>query len=227
MKHHKPDIYEDLRARLIAAEFGAGTKLKPSDFQVEYGCSANTLRDVFFRLASEGLADFHDQRGFRVPEISQRKQHEITQMRIMLESEGACLSIQFGGVGWESRLTAVHHKLLHIEKRIRTAEQAEKLLDFWMRAEEEFHLTLISACNSATLIRMHQMIYAQFRQQLLTADRTFEFITENIAQHQAIVDAAVEGSQDGVRAAIYAHLKRNLSPDPLPALQPELSSSSM
>ena len=227
MKQDKPDIYEELRSRLIAAEFAAGSKLKPSDFQADYGCSANTLRDVFFRLASEGLADFHDQRGFRVPQISRRKQHEITQMRIMLECEGACLSIRFGGVGWESRLTAVHHKLLHIERRIRTAEQAEKLLDFWMRAEDEFHLTLISACNSETLIRMHRMIYAQFRQQLLTADRTFEFITENIAQHQAIVDAAVDGDEPGVRKAIYAHLKRNLSPEPLPALQPELSASSM
>ncbi|PTX54228.1 GntR family transcriptional regulator [Litoreibacter ponti] len=211
-RRETPDIYDDLRARLIEGGFAPGRKLKPAELQQDYGCSTNTVRDVLLRLAAEGLAEFRDQRGFRMPERSAQKQHEVAQMRILLEQEGACLSLQYGGIDWEGRLTAVHHKLLHLEKRIRHHENPDSLVAHWLEAEEEFHQTLISACASDTLIGLHRQIYAQFRQQHVAVDRAFAFITENIAQHQAIVDAALEGDPGKVRSRIHAHLERNLSP---------------
>lgn len=216
LRHQTPDIYDDLRERLIEAKFAPGEKLKPQEIQEIYGCSANTIRDVLFRLSAEGLADFTDQRGFRAPEMSVQKQHELTQMRILLEVEGTCLSMRKGSVEWESNLSAVHHKLLHLERRIRASDHAMELLPFWLRAEEEFHQSLIAACDSDILKSMHRLIYAQFRQQLITTDRTFTFIAENIAQHQAILDAALDGDEAGVGTAIHDHLKRNLIPqDPM------------
>ena len=212
MRLETPEIYSDLRNRLIEAEFAPSHKLKPLEIQKSYGCSANTIRDVLLRLASEGLADFEDQKGFRVPALSIQKQHELTQMRILLEAEGTCLSMRLGGVDWEAKTSAVHHKLLHLEKRIRPAQESGELLALWLRAEEEFHQTLISACGSNILISTHRLIYAQFRQQLITIDRTFTFISENIAQHTAIVDAALDGDEAGTRAAIHNHLERNLIP---------------
>ena len=215
-RQQTPDIYEDLRERLVEARFAPGEKLKPQIIQEIYGCSANTIRDVLFRLSAEGLADFTDQRGFRVPEMSVQKQHELTQMRILLEAEGTRLSMKHGGVEWESNVTAVHHKLLHLERRIRASGQSLDLLPYWLAAEEEFHQSLIAACQSDILIATHRRIYAQFRQQLITTDRTFTFIAENIAQHQKILDCALDGDPDAVHAAIHDHLKRNLIPqDPI------------
>lgn len=215
-RHQTPDIYSDLRERLIEARFAPSEKLKPQEIQEIYGCSANTIRDVLFRLSAEGLADFTDQRGFRVPEMSVQKQHELTQMRILLEAEGTRLSMKNGGVEWESNLIAVHHKLLHLERRIRASAQSLDLLPLWLSAEEEFHQSLIAACGSDILKSTHRRIYAQFRQQLITTDRTFTFIAENIAQHQSILDAALEGDVDRVHGAIHDHLKRNLIPqDPM------------
>ena len=43
-----PDIYADLERRLMTAGFASGAKLMPSALQHEYGCSANTVRDVAF-----------------------------------------------------------------------------------------------------------------------------------------------------------------------------------
>jgi DNA-binding GntR family transcriptional regulator len=211
-KTETPEIYDDLRSRLIQAKFRYSQKLKPSDLQALYGCSANTIRDVLFRLASEGLAVFTDQKGFRVPDISIQKQHELTQMRILLEQEGTTLSMRNGGVAWEAALSAQHYKLKHLEKRIKAASDTSGLITHWVHAEEEFHIALISACGSQTLQDMHRLIYAQFRQQLITTDRTFVFLTENIDNHQDIVDAALIGDEDAVRACIHNHLKRNMIP---------------
>ena len=212
IKTDTPDIYADLRARLILVQFEYSQKLKPSELQEIYGCSANTIRDVLFRLASEGLATFTDQKGFRVPDLSVQKQHELTEMRILLEQEGASQSMAKGGIAWEAALSAQHYKLKHLEKRISAADDTRGFIPHWIHAEEEFHQTLISACGSDTLKDMHRLIYAQFRQQLITTDRTFVFLTENIAQHQDIVDAALNGDEDLVRACIHAHLKRNMIP---------------
>ncbi len=209
-----PQIYDDLRNKLIETGFRPGEKLKPQEIQALYGCSANTIRDVLFRLATEGLADFVDQKGFRVPKMSVRKQHELTQMRILLEAEGTCMSMRTGSVDWEAKLSAVHHKLLHLEKRIRASGNSGELLALWLRAEEEFHQTLISACGSPLHIETFGRVYLQFRQQNVAQQRDFgsNAFSTILTEHQAIVDAALARDQDACRVAIFEHLKRNILP---------------
>jgi DNA-binding GntR family transcriptional regulator len=207
------DIFEDLRKRLIRGSFAYGSKLRAESLRQDYDCSASTVREALFRLSTLGLVDFQEQRGFRMPERSLERQHDITQMRILLESEGACRSIRQGGVAWEARLTAAHHQLSHIETRMSGKGAVDELPDLWMQAELEFHQTLISASGSDLLRQMHMMVYHQFRQQLIVVDRGFENLADNIAQHRAILEAAIAGDEARVRAAIEAHFARHLVPD--------------
>lgn len=207
------DIFEDLRDRLIRGTFAHGSKLRAESLRKDYDCSASTVRETLFRLSFMGLVDFQEQRGFRVPVRTKARQHDVTQMRILLESEGACLSIRHGGLAWEARLTAAHHQLSHIERRLSGMGGLEELPSLWTLAELEFHQTLISACQSDLLQQMHLTVYYQFRQQLMEVDRGFAKLAENIQQHQAILDAAVAGDEDRTRAAIQAHFGRHLLPD--------------
>ena len=103
------DIYEGLRLRVTSGGLTPNTKLKPSVLRHDYNCSASTIREALFRLSTVGLVSFQEQRGFRVPIPTDQAQHELTHLRILLECEGACLSIRQGGIDWESRLTAAHH----------------------------------------------------------------------------------------------------------------------
>lgn len=212
---HDADIFEDMRDRLMAGAFAHGDKLRAEVLKSDYGCSASTVREALFRLSTLGLVDFQEQRGFRVPELSRERQHDLTQVRILLESEGTCLSIRRGGLEWESRLAAAHHKLSHIESRIRDTNDIGALVGLWARAEHEFHNTLIESCGSETLRRTHNMIYAQFRQQLVSAENHYGYFPENIEEHQAIMDAALARDEPRVRETIETHLARNLM-HPLP-----------
>ena len=205
------DLYEHLKKRLISNEFSHGARLRAELLKEEYDCSASTVREVLFRLSLVGLVTFVEQRGFRVPVQSPEKLIELTHMRVLLEAEGAALSIRHGGVPWEARLTAAHHKLSHIEKRIHAQEDPSDLIDIWFEAENEFHQTLISACGSETLKDMHAMIYAQFRQQLMVADRRFDFISQNIKDHALILEAALSGDEGVTRKKVHDHLARHLS----------------
>ncbi len=204
------DIYETLRERVVTNVYLHGTKLRSEYLRLDLGCSASTVREALFRLSTEGLVDFQEQRGFRVPAYSGKLLHDLTHLRILLEGEGTCMSIRNGGVAWEARLTAAHHQLSHIETRIHTAQDPEPMALLWFNAEREFHQTLISACDSETLKAAHLRVYSRFRQQLMAEDRDFHFISKNILHHYDILQAALAGDEEATKRKIHDHLARHL-----------------
>lgn len=189
-----------------------GKKLKPTELQAGYGCSANTLRDVLMRLYAVGLVEFEMQRGFRATPSSPERRRDVARFRLMLEREGALESMEQGGIAWEAKLAAAHHKLLHIERRIADETNFQDFMPLWTEAEREFHETLISASQSPLLIQTFSQVYLQFRQQFVGQQRDFgaNYFEAIIAEHQAIVDAALARDPAACREAIHEHLKRNL-----------------
>ncbi len=214
-------IYDDLHSRVVNGEFLPEQRLSADKLRADYDCSASTLREILFRLSTVGLVDFQEQKGFRLPAQSRELQHDLAQFRIFLECQGACLSIRLGGVAWEARLSAAHHKLSHIETRVHSGQKTPELLTLWTAAELEFHQTLIDACGSPTLQQTHSVIYQQFRQQMISSDREFVFISENVDQHKAILDAAISHDEDLTCDRIISHLSRNLI-RPIPDKMPKI-----
>lgn len=203
-------LYEQVKTRLLTGEFDPGQRLRADRLRDDYGVSASTMREILFRLSTVGLADFQEQRGFRIPPQSLERQHDLAQFRIFLEQQGARLSIRQGGVAWEAQLSAAHHKLSHIETRVAGQQPDPALLALWTAAELEFHRTLIGACGSEMLQSTHAVTYDQFRQQLITVDRKFVYLPQNVAQHQAILDAALAKDEELTCARIADHMSRHL-----------------
>ncbi len=204
-------IFDTVRDRIVNGEFAPNQRLKSADLAQEYAISASSMREILFRLSTVGLVNFQEQRGFRVPEQSDRLQHDLTQFRVLLESEGAVLSIRHGDIDWESRLMAAHHRLSHIENRINGGPFATGLLTLWTRAEQAFHQTLIEACGSDVLKEAHDVVYHRFRQQMIAKDRDFEYVPENVTQHQGILDAVLAKDEALTRSRIHEHLSRNFT----------------
>lgn len=204
------DIYRDMHLKLTTGAFPLGAKIMPDPLREDYGCSANTLREVLLRLSSAGLVVFEEQRGFRAPAADLRRLHDLTEFRILLEQEGAARSIRNGGVAWEAHLAAAHHKLAHIEAQIARSGDIRPLLELWSAAEWEFHDSLSAACGSPVLRETFGRIYDQFRQQIITRDSGFGHKRDNVVEHQKIVDAALARDEAACRAAIRDHLSRHL-----------------
>jgi DNA-binding GntR family transcriptional regulator len=85
-------------------------------------------------------------------------------------------------------------------------------MELWSDAEFGFHQTLIADCRSPLLIETFGHIYVQFRQQMVSQERDFgtNYFRAIIAEHQAILEAALARDEDHCSRAIYEHLKRNL-----------------
>lgn len=209
MKMSTPKIYDDLHMKLVTAQIIQGEKLRSEKLKQQYDCSANTVREVMFRLASEGLVIFEEQRGFRARPTDPERLHYLTKYRIMLEQEGVTASIKRGGLEWESQIAASHQKLSHIEANIHEHGLNGTTLSLWSLAEREFHDTLLSACDSPFLRSSYRRTYDQFRQQKITQP-DYGYHSENETEHQTIVDAALARDTDKCCAAVYDHMKRNL-----------------
>ncbi|MEZ5449987.1 MAG: FCD domain-containing protein [Thiolinea sp.] len=145
--------------------------MRPDELKDQrHECQA--MREVLMRLTQEQLLEQPEQRGFLVPGSLGKTLGELMDLRILLECEGARQSIAHGDLEWEARLNAAHHKLEHIESKMRTATDLMALIPIWTRVDWEFHDTLLSACPSDTLRQVHRQIYERSRQQVATAITT-------------------------------------------------------
>ncbi|MEM8851216.1 MAG: GntR family transcriptional regulator [Pseudomonadota bacterium] len=208
-----PGIFADLQHRLLTGGFEPGAKLKPSDLHGEYGCSANTVRDVLLQLSQIGLVEFEIQRGFRATRVSPTRRSEVAAFRVLLEQEGAARAMARGGLAWEARLTAAHHSLVHIERQIaQTPGDTIPFVGIWSDAELTFHRTLISECGLPPLIETFEKTYMQFRQQMVGLEKNCvpSYFHRIVTDHQAIVDAAISGDEGALRTAIHAHQARHI-----------------
>lgn len=205
-------LYDTLRQRIITAGFALGTKLKSEELKREYLCSASAMREALFRLSCEGFIDFEEQKGFRVPRVSEKTLQELTHLRVLLESEGARLSIEKGDLEWEGKLTAAHHKLAHIENAMWDMENVASVIDVWFEAEWEFHYTLISACGQELLLSTYRNIYDRYRQHLVSNAPDYGIRRQSIVEHKQIMDAALARNSVQCCEHIKAHLENNLDP---------------
>lgn len=143
--------------------------------------------------------------GNRLEELGNTCTSEVTRLRILLECDGAQKSIRHGGVTWEGDLVAAHHRLAHIEQRMRTGEPVH--FDGWRKADWEFHQALLSACGSKLHKSLHKATFDQYRQIVQVEYRTIGFRGDQIiAEHKAILDAALARDEAACAAALEDHI---------------------
>ena len=201
-------VYDRLREHLIHGAYDPGMKLKPQLLKDELGCSAGVLREALVRLAGEGLVQFEAQRGFRTIEPTERTFYEIAHLRTLIETEGARLSMVHGDMEWEANLSAAHHKLAHLEERMRHAENLAGQLEIWTRYEWDFHQALIAACGSALLQELHQQIFDKFRLYAVVEASSFGFRgAVTIREHQQVLEAALARDPARCAQAIEEHFQ--------------------
>lgn len=211
-KYSTAEIFADLHKRLVTIDIAPGDKMKSEELRLKYGCSGNTIREILFRLANVGLVRFEEQRGFRATPNTPEHRRDVARFRILLEQEAAGLSMQHGGLEWESQLSAAHYKLKHIEQRITLDASHASVIPLWTDVEWEFHDTLTSACGSPMMRSTYQNVYDQFRQQVVSLERDFgrSYFETIVREHDVILQAALSRDEAACQRAIFDHLKRNL-----------------
>nr|WP_282961859.1 GntR family transcriptional regulator [Plastoroseomonas hellenica] len=194
--------YRRIRADIIFGRLAPGRRLALEGMRQAYGASISTLRELLARLAAEELVTAEGQRGFEVAPISATDLREVAELRLLLECHALDQSFAAGGLEWEGRVVAAHHKLAAMEKRLLAGEPAEPVL--WKRYDWEFHHALIAACGSKALLQAHAAVYDRYlRYQMVAVVFRGAAAAE---EHRRLLDCALAHDAAAARAVLAVHV---------------------
>lgn len=212
MKNHTAktlvdSVYARLRSDIIKGELSPNSKLRIDDLRQHYATGASPLREALNRLAGEGFVTVEGQRGFRVSPVSLEELEDLTRMRILLECEAICDSIEYGDDNWEAGIVAAFHRLVKAE------ENALKNFDEREKRNDEFHDALVAASPSTWLLKFRGILYEQHKRYRLLAILANDPTRDLHAEHAAIKDAAIARDKTAARKATIEHITRTLQTD--------------
>ncbi|OIQ28944.1 MAG: GntR family transcriptional regulator [Alphaproteobacteria bacterium MedPE-SWcel] len=137
-------------------------KLKIDDLRKRYGGSNHSMRETLRMLASEGMVEATNQRGFRVTSATEEDLADILLVRLEIEKLALSLAIERGSVEWEAAVVAAQHQMRRAEAAVQRDPNDVSALE-WDEACRAYMLTLVSACGSPRLIEMAGRFYDQSR----------------------------------------------------------------
>ena len=200
------DVYERLRAEILACRLVPGAKLRINELCAALGgVSLGAVREALSRLSADGLVVAEPQRGFTVTPVSTQDLEELTAARI--EAESWCLraAIAKGGVRWEAGILAAFQRLE------RTQFQAEgdptRLSDAWVAAHALFHEALVAAAGNTWLLRIRAQLYQQSERYRRLSVPALPLQRDVDGEHRAIMTATLARDADLAAAMLGEHLR--------------------
>ena len=196
--------YHSLRNDILTGALTAGSSLQFAQLRENYGHSMGVLREALARLTAEGLAIKKSQHGFRVVELTIKDLNDLTDSRILVETEVFKDSIRHGDLDWETSVVSAHHKMERTEKNI--DGDPSTVTDAWASAHQAFHVALLAAGRNERLktyaesLRASAELYRRW-------SMPFEVDPRDVsAEHTALRDLAVARDVDGAAKALTQHL---------------------
>jgi len=196
-------VCNQLREHIMQGHFKPSAKLRIEELKQRYGVGATPIGEALYRLSAYGFVTAHGQRGFRAAEMSRHELADITELRVVIENLALRQSIERADDDWESRVVGAFH---HLTK----AESTDKPdLQEWETRNTNFHMALISCCDSPWLMRFYQLLYDQHKRyrNLARLDRKSRG-SDVHEEHTQICEAALARDIDEVCRVNEEHIRR-------------------
>lgn len=189
--------YLSLRDMILVGKLPAGQKLKIEQLRTLLNVGASPVREALSLLTSDMLVERIDQRGFRAAPASLANFEEILTLRSTLEDMALRKSIARATPDWEERLVLSHHRM----KRVAGTETFED-------AHKSFHMALLSNADSPMLERYCSQLYdLNIRYRYLAAGGAGYESRDIAAEHEDILEAAVNGDAEVAATALLSHYR--------------------
>jgi DNA-binding GntR family transcriptional regulator len=197
--------YLGLRHDVICGKLAPGERLRVEHLKDQYEVGAGTLREALSLLVSDALVTSEGQRGFRVAPISLADLEDLTNTRVMLETEALRQSIRRGDAQWEAALVQSYERLSQTEMDL-----AESGSDLWERRNKAFHEALIAGFDSAwskyllSILYRHAERYRNIAWHLTAAHSSGRDVHR---EHEDIFHAAIARQDARAALALEAHIR--------------------
>jgi DNA-binding GntR family transcriptional regulator len=200
------ETYNALKSQLLNGNFAPGEQLRIDAITSTLAVSKGAVREALARLTSDGLVENTPQKGFVVAPVSAEDLIDLTAVRIELESRCLELAIMRGDIVWESGVLSAYHLLSHTRLE---AEQGG-VNPVWTARHDDFHDSLISACDSRWRLRLRGVTYLQAeRYRRMTRPKMLERRDVD-AEHRAIMEATLQRNAPLACELMGRHLRTTM-----------------
>ena len=212
--------YLALRHDVVCGKLAPSERLRVEHLKDQYEVGAGTLREALSLLVSDALVTSEGQRGFRVAPISLADLEDVTNTRVMLETEALRQSIRHGDAQWEAALVQSYERLSQTERDL-----AESGSDRWERRNKAFHEALIAGFDSnwskylLSILYRHAERYRNINWRLTAAHASGRDVHK---EHEDIFRAAMGRQEARAALALEAHIRLTHDIVRLQASQSEL-----
>ncbi len=191
--------YLALRNDIIFGRIAPGERLKIDTLKESLDTGASPVREALSLLTSDQLVDRIDQRGFRVAATSREQFQEILDLRCRFEDLAVRDSIAQGSAEWEEALVLAHHYMVRARQKDREAFET---------CHKAFHMALLAGCKSPILLRFCNQLYDLNVRYRYLAGKSKGYDRRDVdAEHEAILNAAVERDTDTVSTRLIQHYR--------------------
>lgn len=201
--------FDSLMDAILSGEIPPGEKLKVLPLSKGLKVGPTPVREALSRLAETGLVEATDNKGFRVAPVSEEDILDLYATYVDIETLALFGAIEKGGKEWEAAIVAAHYRLKSLEEG-RVIDEENYLL--WTQLNREFHETLVSGCNSKTLMEIRSFIYKKFeRYWSLAFRRKIEKFRVNHSEHAKLAEACLARDKANAALMIRQHVEGGLS----------------
>lgn len=198
-------VYRVLRQSLLMGEIPFGERLAEEHLAADLGVSRTPVREAIQRLHAEGLAERHNDGGYRpaIPDMFEIR--ELYEVRLALEVASIRRPGETGERHNPATLDAIEQRWMELALDPPAPDPSFVLVD------ESFHEGLAAAAGNESLVKVLQSVNARIRavrmQDFLTEDR----ISATIDQHLGIVRAVRSDSIAVATARLTVHLTDSMA----------------
>lgn len=192
--------YEYLRDNILTDPDRHGTFLNEQELAREIGVSRTPVREALLLLVADDLVELIPQRGAYIPRVGPREVADLFEVRRVVEKHVASITIAESSVPGR-----VMGDLLGRQQELRV-DDAGAFKEF-ITLDRDFHQALVDAAGN----RLFASLYAKLRaRQMLVGIEAVLWhqgrMTSVCAEHQAILDALIDGDVPAAHRAIDEHL---------------------
>jgi DNA-binding GntR family transcriptional regulator len=200
---NKWDVYEKLKSGIIDGTVAQGQWLVERELCEEYGISRTPVREVLFRLVSEGLVVQEPSKGFFVRNLTMDQVVEIFQAREALEVMAVALACQRMRPADLERLRKLREELVQVD--------IDKDIAVHVKLGRLMHNIIRDVAQNSLLKELYVKVdnLTHLTANLTVRSRRIE--ERSRASHLAIVDALLAQDADLAQERIRNHLRETCS----------------
>jgi len=193
--------YQEVRRRILDNEYPPAHQVLEQDLAEELGMSRTPVREALVRLQNENFVQLIPRHGMRVVPLSLEDLRDTYEVLTALEV--AAIERLVRSDPDRRALARLEHALDEMDAALRQRDR-----DAWVKADEQFHRTLIDLCGNKRLAAVAYTLWDHGHRARMTTVELRPALGSSNKEHREVVEAIKRGNSREARAVHLKHRAR-------------------